>query len=783
MNKLESIAITITFLIISIISSAQVAVGQWQDHFSYNNGKQVLVVGKIAYLVADCGIVKYDSQSGEVEKYNRFNILSDITPTSIAYDESTESVIIGYSTGNLDIIRENEVSNINDIKKKSINSSKSINSIIVKDGYAYLGTDFGIVKLNIARQEISETWFIGENGTYVHVNDMDRHGDDLYVATTTGVYYGRLSDMLVDFSNWQVLTDIEEPSPQAWMKGKNYNTITYFGGQLLVNYRNTQANGDSVMAYNGNSWTHVLDECVSVTSLFGDDEMLLCATGMMLYMFNPALESITSEPQWFYKDENWTQIFSTDAIVSDGKIWIADRIHGLGWLKGPEEGGNIIRMNSPENNNVFQIASSKSKVMAVRGGYLSSFSPAWVAPNIYKYEDYTWTTASAKTNPEFSGVSDLVNVTIDPNDDKHYFVSSWEKGLFEFRDDEFYKLYNSENSTLMPIDGADMLRIGSSVFDSNGNLWVTNSLAGKCLHVMAPDGKWTGFSFPDMVKNIRSLVVTRNGTKWIALGQSGGLFVFNDNGTIENTSDDQYKFLGVTNEDGEIVSNDIYSIAEDKNGYVWVGTAKGVVVYYNPDKVFETSPFRGRQIKVPRNDGTDNADLLLSADVVTSIVVDGANCKWFGTQNGGAYYTSADGIETIHHFNTSNSPIPSDNILSISVVPETGDVFFGTPKGIISYRGSATEGFDDYKEILAFPNPVPSGYEGPVSIKGLVAGSIVKIADISGNLVYEAKSTGGQLVWDGRNLRGNRVASGVYVVFASTEIGEQKSTTKIIFLK
>ena len=279
------------------------------------------------------------------------------------------------------------------------------------------------------------------------------------------------------------------------------------------------------------------------------------------------------------------------------------------------------------------------------------------------------------------------------------------------------------------------------------------------------------------------MIITSSGQKWLVIGQYGGLFVFDDNGTPENTSDDHYKHLSVMNEEGELVSNDIYSIAEDKNGYIWVGTAKGVVVYYNPDKVFESETFRGRQIKVPRNDGTDNADILLSADVVTSISVDGANCKWFGTQNGGVYYTSADGIETIHHFNTQNSPIPSDNILCISIVPETGDVFFATPQGIISYRGTATEGFETYDEIYAFPNPVKSDYDGPVTIRGLVAGSIVKIADISGNIVYEARATGGQLVWDGRNLNGNRVASGVYVVFASTEIGEQKSTTKIIFLK
>ncbi len=782
MNKIGYICTTLVFLIISIITSAQVAVGQWQDHFSYNYGKQLVVVENTVYLISECGVLKYDSNTEEIERLNRFNVLSDITPSGIAYDEQTKSVIIGYSSGNIDIIRGNEIININDIKKKSINSSKSINSIITIDGFAYLGCDFGIVKLNLNRLEISETWFIGENGTYVHVNDMDYNGDDLYVASTTGIFHGKLSNNLVNFSNWQVLTDIDSTEQNFWVKNKNFNTVKWFNGKLLANYRSTLQNSDSIMAYDGNSWTHIMAERRAMRSLSCDGETLVCSSGTALYTYNSNFELSTEN--WFYKaNDAWFNIQAADATIKDGRIWIADGQNGLGWLYIGTDKGDALRINSPTSNKVFYISSSKAKTIAVRGGYNLSYTPTWTFPTMYEYENYKWTTRTSDQIPELSGTSDLVHVTIDPNDESHYFISSWLKGLYEFRSNQFYKHYDETNSTLMPIDGTDWIRVGSTAFDASGNLWVTNSLTSKCLHRLSTDGKWTGFSFPDMNRNIKSMIVTKSGVKWLVLGQTGGLFVFYDNGTPDNTSDDYYKHLNVTNEEGELVSNDVYSIAEDKNGYIWVGTAKGVVVYYNPDKVFDSAIFNGRQIKVPRNDGTDNADILLSADVVTAIGVDGANCKWFGTQNGGTYYTSADGIETIHHFNTQNSPIPSDNILCISIVPETGDVFFATPKGIISYRGTATEGFETFDEIYAFPNPVKSDYDGPVTIRGLVAGSIVKITDISGNIVYEARATGGQLVWDGKNLNGNKVASGVYVVFASTEIGEQKSTTKIIFLK
>ena len=779
MNKYESLAITIIFLVVSFISSAQVAVGQWQDHFSYNNGKQIIVVDNTIYMISENGILKYNKDNSEIEKLTKINYLSDITPSAIAYDEQTKNIIIGYSSGNIDLIHKNEITNINDIKKKNINSSKTINSIIAKNGIAYIGCDFGIVTIDIKRVEVKETWFFGNNGSYVHVNDMDFNDNDIYVATTTGVYKGNIDENLVDFSKWTELSDAEQP-PLAWMKGGNYNTLKYFQDKLIVNYKSPQENNDTIMAYDGTTWTHVINDRRFTNNISGNNDTLICSTGSALYTYGRNLES-TGE-YWFYKTEySWINTNATHAIIYDDKIWIADKENGLCWIK--DNTGGIIDINSPQSNKVFDISSSKSRIMAVNGGYISSLVPTWKSLQLYIYENYEWKTKTTSNFPELAEMTDFVSITFDPNDEKRYFLCSWTKGLVEFRQDQFYKSYNETNSTMVPIDGSEMIRTGSAAFDGNGNLWVTNSLASKCLHVMTKEGRWTGFSFPNMVKNITKLIVTSSGKKWMVLGQSGGLFVFDDNGTPEDKTDDRYKHLTVCNENGETVSNDVYSIAEDKNGYIWVGTAKGVVVYYNPDKVFDNSTFWGRQIKVPRNDGTDNADILLSADVVTAICVDGANNKWFGTQNGGAYYTSSDGIETIHNFNTTNSAIPSDNILAISIVPETGDVFFATPKGIISYRGTATEGSETYDEILAFPNPVRSDYYGPITIKGLVAGSIVKIADIAGNIVYEAKSTGGQLVWDGRNLNGNRVASGVYIVFASTEIGEQKSTTKILFLK
>jgi hypothetical protein len=124
----------------------------------------------------------------------------------------------------------------------------------------------------------------------------------------------------------------------------------------------------------------------------------------------------------------------------------------------------------------------------------------------------------------------------------------------------------------------------------------------------------------------------------------------------------------------------------------------------------------------------------------------------------------------------------SNNVHSIAINHETGEVFFGTSKGIISYRGTSTEGNEDFSGVYSFPNPVKHGYEGPVAIKGLMENTTVKITDISGTLVYETKSEGGQAIWNAKNFKDERVSTGVYMVFLTNEDGSQKAVTKILVI-
>lgn len=279
---------------------------------------------------------------------------------------------------------------------------------------------------------------------------------------------------------------------------------------------------------------------------------------------------------------------------------------------------------------------------------------------------------------------------------------------------------------------------------------------------------------------IGDIIINRLGQKWVQLPR-GGLFVFQNSPAIDNNGEDLTRKLNIVDENNDLLSNDVLSIAEDHNGYIWVGLNDGVVVYYNPSGVFSEDHFYAHRIIVPGL-REDELGYLLNNETVTSIAVDGANRKWFGTEKSGAFLISPDGRRQIHNFTRENSPLLSNTINDIEIDPASGEVFFGTTEGVVSFRGDATSPNSSFRDVYVFPNPVREDYDGPVTVTGLVKDTVVKITDISGNLVYETVSLGGQAAWDGRNHRGRRVGTGIYLVFLSSPDGSETHVTKLMFI-
>jgi ligand-binding sensor domain-containing protein len=308
--------------------------------------------------------------------------------------------------------------------------------------------------------------------------------------------------------------------------------------------------------------------------------------------------------------------------------------------------------------------------------------------------------------------------------------------------------------------------------------------------VLKSDGTWLSLPYKEIAKypTMVDILFDSRGWLWVtSLQADAGLFCAKMNNTPLDISDDETKCVSAQFKNQDGVSYDVYqlcALVEDRNGQMWIGTDAGLFVLTNPKKFFDGA-VTFNQIKVPRNDGTGLADYLLSNVIVQTICVDGANRKWIGTHDNGLYLVSADGLETIHHFTTENSPLPSNSTVSIAIEETSGEVFIGTGAGLVSYMGDATAPAAtlDENSLHAYPNPVRENYTGEISVTGFTQDCNVKITDSAGTLIYETTSMGGQITWNGCNVRGERVGAGVYYVLAYDAVGNKGAATKILIIR
>lgn len=484
-------------------------------------------------------------------------------------------------------------------------------------------------------------------------------------------------------------------------------------------------------------------------------------------------------------------------VLEDNDEWERYRANDVpwpGWLLDYE--GDF--PNAPANNNSYDIVATPKGIFCTAGGFTDDYNNQNRPIQIHSYINNSWHTASA-------GSRDALKLAVNPNARDSVYFSTWGSGVFKVNteDGSVTQHYTAENSTLMDIlGGSAYTRNAAIAYDMDGNLHVCQAEVDAAIAIKGADGQWYSCSYPGLTKfhSTRMMLISSNNNAYVCktdMTLNPGIFVYNTNGTIEDDSDDMYRGKNVYDddrdmgeihlwdEDGEIISDYINDIIEDKNNVLWFATNHGIATFTGDKDVFTTERPLFRRIKVPRNDGTNNADYLLDGVRINALAVDGANRKWIGTDMEGVYLVSADGTETIHAFNTSNSPLISNTIYSIAVHPTTGEVFFATPLGIVSYQGDAIEPVEKMTKsgIKVFPNPVGPDYNGEIRMTGFSDMAQVKVTDTNGRLVFATETLGGMTTWNGRGLDGRRVASGVYIVWATDSEGTEKAVAKILFVK
>jgi ligand-binding sensor domain-containing protein len=764
-------------IIFSFQVKSQVLVGQWRTHLPYSTGINVEPAGDKVYCLSTGGLFVYSKKDNSTTTLTKINGLSDVVISALQYIPEKNTLIIGYENGNIDLIKNNVIFNISDIYRKPLTGSKSINNINYINGITYLSCGFGIVVLDIDKNEIKDTYFIGQNGTYIDVLEMCSDNVYLYAATSTGIYKAIESNPnLVNFANWSLVTNIPN-------NNEKFNHIVFFDNHILTTYSNPNWNKDTTYIYDNISWAKFDTSIKEITNMVVSGNKLILSSYTFFKTYN-SFNDLTGSLYWGFSPTLGSM--PKDAEYSeDGTLWIADYNLGLVWLK-PDGYYEFTAPNGPAQSKAISVVAAKDEVLIVPGGKNSSWNNLWNNGEIYWFKDQRWNNISVAQVSELDVYKspDICEIAINPINPKQVFFGSYGGGVLEFNNGAYVAHYTETNSTLQSIyPGSNYMRIGGIVVDENENLWVTSSEIENSVSVRKPNGEWKGFALKnDMGASlIGKIISAKNGIKWIILPKGKGLFAFSENGTIDNESDDKKKYVSIIDESGVVITNEVFSLAEDKDGLIWVGTNKGVVFFYNPENVFESTTFYAQQIKIP-NENPGQANFLLEAETVTAIAIDGANHKWFGTESGGVFMMSADATKELLHFTKENSPLLSNTILGIAIEPNSGEVFIATDKGVVSYRSTTTEGEDFFHNVYAFPNPVKPGYEGLIAIKGLVSNADIKISDIAGNVVYQTKAEGGQATWNGKKFNGEKVQTGVYLVFCSNEDGSKTFITKILFI-
>lgn len=766
-------------------AKAQVPIGQWRDHFSFLGTRNVIEGGDGAiYCTTKNGLFRLNLADHSTEKYTKVNALSDVDLTSISWNHALGALLIGYGNGNVDMIQGGSATNLSDIKRSSILGDKGVYYFLNDGTNVLLACGFGIVKYDLVNKEVRDTWFIGPNATPIRVNAIAFHNDSIYAGTDVGLFSAWRNDPnLASFTQWHKRTDLPTPNGPI-------NAVASFAGRLVVNYHVEASNDrDTVYWQDGATWQRFTDSYG-----YRNGSLEVSADGQRLVVaHNRQVSQYNTEMNRFFHSAFILGIgfgCSTAAARSAGGVWVATQDRGLGLLNESPEDGEIYP-NGPRNASAWRLSAVNGAVYASTGAVAGNYSSIFRKDGVHSFVDGSWRTNDQFTDPliqtganNYGGTTnDVITIAVDPDDPDHAFAGSWDEGVIEFRGRQAVTIYNGNNSSLQPFSqtGTDaQVQVAGMDYDESGNLWVTNSNCDSPINVRKKDGTWVSIAPGSVLSNnsvMADILAASNGFKWIIRPRGNGMIVMNDGGTIEDTGDDQYQLINTFDGQGELPSVDVYSMAEDKDGQIWLGTGKGVAVFYNPNAMFTGEDFDSQQILIEQ-DG--NVQILLETENVSAIVVDGANRKWIGTQSSGVFLVSPDGTEQIQHFTVENSPLPSNNIICLAIEPGTGEVFMGTDAGIISYRGDATEGENSASCASVFPNPVKPTYSGPVAITGLVQNSDVRIMDIAGNLVYHTTSLGGQAMWPATDMSGNRVSTGVYLILASDPTGESTCNTKVL---
>ncbi|CAI8385152.1 MAG: Uncharacterised protein [Polaribacter sejongensis] len=746
----------------------------WEDFYSYNNVKDFIKVDDVIYALVDNAVFTYDIVTKEINKLSSVQGLTGETTASIYFNKSFQRLIIGYENGLIEVVDNDgsitissNIVDFNQSGRKRINHFKEFNNKL------YVSTPFGIVVYDIEKLEFGDTYFIGNNSSSLEVYQTEVLNGFIYAATDTGVFVADInSNLLIDFNNWE-----------EQFSGRNFPQITLFDNQLFV------VEGTKLYHLSGSVLVQVRNFNEPIKALKSSSSHLSVTLNKSAVILDVILNQV------FRFSANTIFDFTLNtSLFESNSVFLGTKEFGILNTNSTQiTSFTEYHPEGPLSNDVFSITAQNNSLWAVYGGYSGTYTPIQRRQGYSHFNGENW--INTKFNASLPG--DLVAVTIDPNNENKVFISalgvtsninvSPTGGLLVVENDIVTQTYNHLNSAFKPISISlpnINIRVSGAVFDNQGNLWATNYETNEELIKFSATEQWSSVDLTSIktsdAAGLNEIFVDRNNSIWIG-SRRNGVYIYNENGNRK-------KALIATPNLGNLPDLNVRTVAVDANNRAWIGTQSGLVMYSNASGVFDDATPNANAVVI-NGDENGFGERLLGDQTINSIVVDGADNKWFGTDNGGVIYTNPNGQRTLANFSMQNSPLPTNKIVKISVDNSTGKVYFATNKGIVVYNSKVAPFGDVLGAVYAYPNPALKNHQ-TVTIDGrkgthLPKGTNIKILDVAGNLVYETnveegqELKGGKAVWDKRNLAGNKVASGIYIVLLSSDDASETAVTKI----
>ncbi len=772
---LRQIILFFTLSFFSLHSSAQ-SISSWQVYPAYNVCTQNIPAGNRIYALMESKLMAYDTEDNTITTFDWLHQLNDVTISFIHYSVEAHRLILVYDNGNIDLLSttdDDDVINLAQLKNSTL-QNKHINNVQVVGKRAYICTGFGIVVVDMERGVIEETYNLNLDVLSCAVNSTT-----IYAGTPSGLWIGQLAENLQDKSVWKQFNTNYQAQHIESFDGRIW---VHVNGWLFVS--NPEGTSFNAVIQNNYGKLTYMTQC---------DGKLIVGNAAHTFIYDSAdsQQHITGSFAWnaltFFKNVYWaSDVYNgLQAYTLDNSTFT---------LKTTS-----LRTASPLHDYSLHLRYAGDRLL-IAGGHPNYSPTSRPGTAIILEADGTWNNfdyTSAATLFPNERFLDVTNIAQDPNDPKHHYVGTARSGIYEFRDSKCVGHIGLENApfhSILPTNAHPQWFVVADglTYDAEGNLWTLNCTEGAqdtTIRVMRPNGTWIGIPCPEIkeASTLDRIFFDSKGRTWINSRRMNarGIFMLDTNGTLDRTSDDRRQLRStIVNQDATTYAPDeFYCFAEDADGQIWFGSNLGPFVINDPDN-FRASDFRFEQVKVSRDDGSGLADYLLSGIPILSIAIDGGQRKWFGSAGSGVYLISADSQEEILHFDTDNSPLPSNNVYDIAIDGTTGRVFFATDKGLCSYVSDATAPAEELNDddVVAFPNPVDPDYRGPITVRGLTLDAEVKITSSTGQLIWQGTSNGGTFTWNGCDRRGRRVASGIYNVIASTSDGNKAIVTRIAFI-